>query len=127
MFKHLASIWEKAFQRRLPHILQAFTKSPGHMLKDFHEAIETRSREKGVGLARMGRLKNQLTAYEALFGDVANTMVTSVNEAQLEVNREFTPVIASAMASAYEYATAERGSGSYKRMETHMHQHVSTA
>lgn len=125
IYKQLASTWEKAFQHRLPHILQGFTKSAGLMLKDFHNAVETRSRDKGVGLARVGRLKNQLTAYEALFGDLANNMITSVNEAQREVNREFTPVIAAAMASAYEVCTEERGTGSYKRMKSHMHQHVS--
>lgn len=124
IYKQLASTWEKAFQRRLPHILQAFTKSAGHMLKDFHNAVETRSRDKGIGLARVGRLKNQLTAYEALFGDLANNMITSVNEAQREVNREFTPVIASAMSSAYEHCTEERGAGSFKSMKTYMHQHV---
>ncbi|RMX99159.1 hypothetical protein D0867_12197, partial [Hortaea werneckii] len=42
VYKQLASAWEKAFQRRLPHILQSFTKTGSAMLKKFHAAVADR-------------------------------------------------------------------------------------
>ncbi|KAK6432460.1 hypothetical protein LTR95_011372 [Oleoguttula sp. CCFEE 5521] len=126
MYKTLASHWERAFQRQLPAILKGFTKSAGTTLKDFHTALEARFSQKGHGLARIGRLRNQLGAYEATFADLAQTMIQGIQERQREINREFTPVIASAMESAYIHCTNESGSGSHARMKTHMLQHIAT-
>ena len=124
MLRHLASAWEKCFQRRLPHILQSFTKAGTDLLKKFHAAIEARCRERGHGVARLGLLANQLEAYKAIFKDLADLMVNSVAEAQREINREFTPIVTEAMSPAYEMCTDERGIGSYKRMKGHMTSHV---
>ena len=54
-------------------------------------------------------------------------MRNQVNEAQREINREFTPVIKEAMGDAYQLCTDERGTGSYKRMKAHMQDHVETS
>ncbi|OQO00786.1 hypothetical protein B0A48_13473 [Cryoendolithus antarcticus] len=126
MYKTLASHWERAFQRQLPAILEGFTKSAGTTLKDFHTALEARFSQKGHGLARIGRLRIQLGAYEAIFTDLAQTMIQGIQEKQREINREFTPVIASAMESAYVHCTNEAGTGSYSRMKLHMANHVAT-
>ncbi|EME49943.1 hypothetical protein DOTSEDRAFT_50105 [Dothistroma septosporum NZE10] len=124
MYKQLASAWEKAFQRRLPHILQTFKRSASKVLKQFHDAVEARTREKGHGLARIAMLGTQLDAYSAIFGDLAQAAVDSLMEGQREINREFTPAIAHAMNPAYEYCTNEAGRGSYARMKAGMAAHV---
>ena len=124
LYKQLASAWEKAFQRRLPHILQTFKRSASKVLKQFHDAVEARTREKGHGLARIAMLGTQLDAYSAIFGDLAQAAVDSFTEGQREINREFTPAIANAMNPAYEYCTNEAGTGSYARMKAGMAAHV---
>jgi hypothetical protein len=55
-------------------------------------AIETRCREKGHGVARIGLLGASLNSYHAIFNDLATSMINRVNERQRELNREFTPV-----------------------------------
>ncbi|KAK5125406.1 hypothetical protein LTR85_000515 [Meristemomyces frigidus] len=125
IYKQLASTWEKAFQRRLPHILQSFTKSGTGLLKHFHLAIADRCRKRGHGVARIGMLENQLQADQGIFGDLATAMIGHVNEGQRDINREFTPVIGQVMEPAYEHCTNEKGTGSFKRMKSHMAEHVS--
>lgn len=124
IYKQLASAWEKAFQRRLPQVLQAFTKAGGNLLKSFHAAVEARCLEKGHGASRIGLLKNQLNVYQELFKDLATSMVEQINNEQREINRQFTPVIAQIMEHAYTVCTEERGTGSYKRMKAAMVEHV---
>lgn len=80
MYKQLATVWEKAFQRRIPHILTAFRQSAVAVLRKFHAAVEQRSRERGTGLARIGMLGNQLNAYSAIIGDVVTASTTALNE-----------------------------------------------
>ncbi|KAK3723591.1 hypothetical protein LTR37_001843 [Vermiconidia calcicola] len=126
IYKHLATVWEKMFQRRIPHILQSFTKAGTDLLKKFHAVVEARCREKGHGVSRIGLLGNQLTAYQAIFNDLSQAMVGQINESQREINREFTPVITAMMEQAYQQCSDERGTGSFKRMKGHMHQHVDT-
>lgn len=125
VYKQLASTWEKAFQRRLPHILQTFTKTGTDLLRKFHLACATRCRERGHGIARIGLLETQLHTYQDIFKDLANIMIAQINEGQREINREFTPVIAAVMEPSYDHCANERGTGSYKRMKAHMTDHVS--
>jgi hypothetical protein len=73
------------------------------MLRPPAAAIEARCREKGHGVARIGLLGGQLTGYQAIFVDLASTMITQVNDAQRDINREFTPAITAAMEPGYEY------------------------
>lgn len=120
IYKHLASAWEKCFQRRLPHILHSFTKAGSDLLKKFHATIEKRCQEKGLGLARLATLSTQADAYKVIFNDMAASMIENVNEGQREINREFTPVVTAAMETAYQLCTDERGPGSFNRMRGHM-------
>ncbi|RMY61700.1 hypothetical protein D0863_11201 [Hortaea werneckii] len=124
VYKQLASAWEKAFQRRLPHILQSFTKTGSAMLKKFHAAVADRCRQQGQSIARIGMLKTQLGAYDAIVKDMANNMIRQINDGQRDINREFTPVICQAMSPAYDVTAAESGPGCYMRMKNAMHHHV---
>jgi len=109
LYKHLATGWEKAFQRRLPHVLKACSTAFSKSLRGFHKELETRARARGGANPRLGMLEHQLKAYEAVFTDLANRMVESINEQQREANREFTPSVCQAMRQAYQLTTDERG------------------
>lgn len=118
IYKQLATAWEKAFQRRLPHILQAFTISAGNVLKNFHGSVEQRSREKGHGIARIAMLGGQLDAYRAIFKDLSNAAVEQLNEGQRELNRQFVPFIGEVMAPTYEWCSEQSGPGVFNRMKS---------
>ena len=124
MMKQLQNSWEKTFQRKLPHILQAFSKSGTKLLKDFHSAIESRCREKGHGLARIDMLGLGLRNYEHVFNDASAATIAHINERQREINREFEPVITGIMQTAYDDCSNESGTGSYKRMKATMERFV---
>lgn len=96
IYKHLANGWEKAFQRRLPHVLKACAKGFSNDLRTFHKAIEVHSFSHG-GNSRLGLLAQQLTNYEAVFGDLGSNMLDLINERQRDINREFTPNVCNAM------------------------------
>lgn len=55
LFPFLGGVWEKAFQRRIPNILQSLKKSATNVLKQFHVVVEDRARKSGHGLARIGK------------------------------------------------------------------------
>ncbi|KAK5708963.1 hypothetical protein LTR17_020189 [Elasticomyces elasticus] len=124
LYKQLASTWEKAFQRRLPHILQSFTRAGSDLLRKFHATVAERCRQKGHGVARIGVLQAQLQTYQAIFADLATMTIAGISEGQREINREFTPVIAAAMQDAYDWCTNETGKGQYNRMKSMMASHV---
>lgn len=123
IYKHLANGWEKAFQRRLPHILKACAKGFSNDLRAFHKAIEVHSFSHG-GNPRLGLLSQQLSNYEAVFKDLGSKMIELLNERQRDINREFTPNVCNAMLVVYNICTAEVGPGQYNRMKTHMTNHV---
>jgi hypothetical protein len=111
LIKLLASNWEKAFARRLPSVLQSFSRKSKTLLLSFHAEIESRCRKNGVGVAGLNMLSQQLRNYEGTFVNLTNEMIEVINNLQREANREFTPVIADNLSSAYEFCTAEVGSG----------------
>ena len=124
LLNYLQNHWEKAFQRKLPHIFNAFAKSGSVLLKDFHTAVETRCRENGIGIARIGILGNQLRNHERELQDVSAATTAQLNERQREINREFVPQIALSMQPVYDECMEISGSGSFKRMKASMEQHV---
>ncbi|KAM3415957.1 hypothetical protein BST61_g9447 [Cercospora zeina] len=124
IYRQLATIWEKVFQRRLPTILQSFKRQATNVVKQFHGVMETRTRERGSGAARLQILTQQLDQYSTTFGDLCSTAVTSLNEGQREINREFVPAITEAMEPAYQLAADERGRGSSMRMKGHVTSHI---
>jgi hypothetical protein len=113
--KQLGSDWERAFARRLPNVLQSFQRSAKTLLQSFHREIEARALKTGTGLAGLAVLGQQLQTYEAIFKDLTAQMILVINERQRDANREFTPVIAQHLASAYQFCTDV--SGMYLRLD----------
>ncbi|KAF2128828.1 hypothetical protein P153DRAFT_423306 [Dothidotthia symphoricarpi CBS 119687] len=124
IIKRLATGWERAFQHRLPKAFATYITNSGKILHKFHEAVEERARQNGVGLANLSILKTQIYTYEQLFKDLGTVLITQMTELQREANRDFTPTIGNSMHTAYQLCTDERGAGSYKRMKEHMSTHV---
>ncbi|OCK74971.1 hypothetical protein K432DRAFT_409418 [Lepidopterella palustris CBS 459.81] len=122
--KHLATGWERAFQRRLPHALQNYTTASGNRLRSFHQAVEARARLHGASTVSLNMLANQLQVYEQIFANLAVAMVGIITEQQREANRSFTPVIAAAMSAVYTYASNESGAGMFVRIKNAMANHV---
>jgi len=107
--KQLANDWEKAFSRRIPSNLSEFLTSINVLLVRFHQGVEQRAYNRGIGISGLAMLSQQLPIYNHIFSDLQNQMRDLINEQQREANRQFTPVVARALASAYEYCIAERG------------------
>ena len=78
----------------------------------------------GTGSAGIAMLGQQLKNYEQIFATLATQMIEIINGLQREANREFTPVIARNLSSAYDYCANEVGAGQFNRMKAHMSQHV---
>jgi hypothetical protein len=107
--KHLANNWEKAFARRVPSVLQSFTKKAKAVITNFHRDVEDRSRKNGAGAAGLSMLSQQLRTYEATFSIVTSEMAEAINNLQRDANREFVPVVAARLASAYRFCVEEHG------------------
>ena len=67
IFKHLANRWERVFVRRLPQVLQSFSRKDKGILTTFHREIESRSMKQGAGIAGLSMLGQQLQNYEQIF------------------------------------------------------------
>ena len=140
IIKHLAGHWERVFAQRLPRGLQNFSRQSKSLLSSVHGEIEARSMKQGAGIAGIAMLRQQLRNYEAIFQTLAGQMGELINAMQREANREFTPVIARNLSSAYDYCSQESGtfpnlhvdssadktlgSGCFNRMKHHMANHV---
>jgi hypothetical protein len=120
IMKGLANNWEKAFGRRLPNVLENFSRKSKTLLYQFHKEVETRCVKNGIGSAGMGMLGQQLRNYKATFADLVEVMKDLVNDIQRNANREFTPTIASNLATSYEWCAREVGPGrcNYPRKQT---------
>ena len=109
MIKDLMKYWEKAFQRRLPEVFNGFPVSANTMIKDFHDAIEQRCFSQSLWISRIARLSDNIVVLESAFNDLAKQTISNVNEAQREINREFTPSVATSMATTYGQCSEENG------------------
>jgi hypothetical protein len=89
--------------------VQSFGSSSKHLLTAFHRDIESRSIKAGAGTAGVAMLGNQLRNYENIFTQVTHQMVEVINHLQREANREFTPVIARNLSTAYDWCAHESG------------------
>jgi len=67
--------------------------------------------KQGAGVAGLAMLGQQLRNYEGIFVNLTQQLVEVINTLQRDANREFTPIIASNLASAYEWCAAEVGPG----------------
>ncbi|KAF2744553.1 hypothetical protein M011DRAFT_479853 [Sporormia fimetaria CBS 119925] len=124
--KKLASGWERSFQRFLPKTFDLYVKDSSRILVLFHDKVEERARENGVGLASLSVLRQQIYTQEQLFEDLKTQLIASMTEMQRDANREFIPTLVAVMHTAYDICTAERGPGSFMRIKNSMTQHVET-
>ncbi|KAK4218543.1 hypothetical protein QBC37DRAFT_437200 [Rhypophila decipiens] len=124
---HFASGWERAFQRRLPSILDKFTITAKLLLETFHRQATERSNERGSNYQGVMILNQQLKAHNQTLSEVPNMLVQVVQDLQRDANRSFTPVILEKMVPAYEACVEERGPGSFMRMKAAMISHVERA
>jgi hypothetical protein len=93
----------------MPRVLQSFTRETKSLLNAFHGEIESRNMKSAGGSAGIALLGQQLHNYEIIFTQVSQHMVELINNLQREANREFTPVIARHLSTAYHWCASERG------------------
>ncbi|KAF2834718.1 hypothetical protein M501DRAFT_963774 [Patellaria atrata CBS 101060] len=122
--KHLANGWEKAFQRRMPNVLQCYVKNSNALLSSFHKHIASRALQRGTSHAGLIMLERQLSAYGQTFQEISAQALETISAIQREANRLFVPIVTAAMEPAYLYCSAESGTGCFKRMKEHMINHV---
>ena len=127
MLKVLAPGWERTFSRRIPSVLNGLASNAGYLLEEFHRDVEARAMRNGISQASIQMLKHQLPTYKIVFKDLSSSSQNDINNQQKEINRAFVPVIADAMAAAYEDCAAEVGRGQYMRMKAIMTRHVHEA
>jgi hypothetical protein len=60
-------------------------------------------------MAGIGMLGQQLRTYEATFAHLTLEIVEAINALQRDANREFVPVVAAGLASAYQWCAVETG------------------
>ncbi|KAI1806680.1 Dynamin family-domain-containing protein [Daldinia bambusicola] len=125
--RNLATGWERAFQRRLPAVLDEFAAKTKKQLKSFHEAAQARARQRHTNVSGIVTLSSQILAHMRTIEQLPITMRGIITDLQREASRQFTPAICSAMQYAYQVCTEERGPGSYNRMKAAMASHVETA
>ncbi|KAK4109597.1 hypothetical protein N656DRAFT_839036 [Canariomyces notabilis] len=102
--RHLATGWERAFQRRLPSCFDDFIRTTRALLETFHREATERAKERGTNYGGLNMLAQQLQSH----------------------SQPFTPVIQGGMIPAYDGCAAERGTGSFMRMKNIMIRHVTT-
>lgn len=109
MIKVIASGWDRTFSRRTPAVLAGLPRSAHNLLRAFHRDIELRVQKTGAILPGLHMLQQQLQVYEDVFKDFANTSKKEIDTLQKDINREFVPVIQTAMTAAYDICVAESG------------------
>ncbi|KAM0709890.1 hypothetical protein Q7P35_003933 [Cladosporium inversicolor] len=125
MIKNLMKCWEKTFQRRLPEIFDNFPTIANTIIGNFHDAVKQRCESESLGVSRIARLNENIDVLKSAFNDLGKQTIFNVNEAQREINREFTPSVTQAMAPTYERSAQENGLGSFRRMKEIMHDDIS--
>ncbi|ETS86827.1 hypothetical protein PFICI_00655 [Pestalotiopsis fici W106-1] len=122
--KDLATGWERAFQRRVPLILDQFASSAKAQLSKFHQSAVERAQQRHTNVAGVMMLSQQILNHIRTLGELPATLKATITDLQREASRQFVPVIMEAMAYAYHVCSEERGTGSYARMKTAMIGHV---
>ncbi|KAI0103234.1 hypothetical protein GGR51DRAFT_525139 [Nemania sp. FL0031] len=122
--RNLATGWERAFQRRLPAILETFAKETAVKLQQFHQAAKARAEQRHTNITGLVTLSSQILAHIRTVQELPAIIRSNVTELQREASRQFTPVICNAMTEAYTTCTNEHGQGSYARMKEAMINHV---
>ena len=105
ILRNLATGWERAFQRRLPATLRAFTTKTKKLLEGFHQAALQRAQDRHTNVAGVSMLANQIAAHSRALADLPTTLQATITDLQREASRQFTPVICEAMRNAYATCT----------------------
>lgn len=105
----LTSGWERAFQRRLPGLLQTLVGHLTKMFETFHNDAVAYVKEHCVNLAGIQMLDQQLQGYRQRLKDIPALVTTITQEIQKDANRSFTPVIQEDMQPAYTVCYEEHG------------------
>lgn len=108
------------FQQSSPKVIQNYKAELKIRINEFHEAVEGQMRKTGAGIAKLPLLKQQIEVYKQSVADIANSLITTINEAQRDANRNFCQSITSQMNPVYEQCAGERGSGAFARMKADM-------
>lgn len=107
--RHLASGWERAFQRRLPTCLDEFVRTVRTHLTTSHREATERAGERGNNFTGLNMLAQQLQAHSQRISDTRDALLALAQELQTDANRGFTPIIQNEMTPAYEGSYAEQG------------------
>ncbi|KAI1074397.1 hypothetical protein F5B20DRAFT_586283 [Whalleya microplaca] len=122
--RNLATSWERAFQRRLPAVLDGFASKTQKLLGGFHKAAKERAEQRHTNVSGILTLSSQIMAHMRTLEQLPLTLRETITNLQRDASREFVPQICEAMMYAYQVCTDERGTGSYARMKAAMAEHV---
>lgn len=107
--QHLAGGWERAFQRRLPDVLQTFVIRANNMLDNFHKDAISYAREHFINLSGVGLLDQQLSVYKQRITGIPAIIAAIIQDIQRDANRSFEPRVQQDMQPAYDVCTQETG------------------
>lgn len=107
--KQLATGWERAFIRRLPQALEAFSVSARLLLEAFHRDVVGHRNQPGRNNGGISMLGQQLRTHVARLKEIPGTLRTVIQDLQREASRGFQPVVAADMEPAYDGCVQERG------------------
>ncbi|KAI1302789.1 hypothetical protein F5Y03DRAFT_396306 [Xylaria venustula] len=125
--RNLATGWERAFQRRIPSILNVFAKEVADKLRHFHQTAKARAEQRRINATGVITLSSQIQTHIRTVESIPEIARQKITELQRDASRQFTPTITQAMNNAYTTCTNEYGPGSYARMKESMADHVETA
>lgn len=100
--KHLATGWERAFQRRLPSCLDNFARSVKLSVETFHREATQKTQELGTNPGGLSTLNQQLRALLQQVTQLPGIVRQLAQDLQRECSRNFTPQIQTGMTPAYE-------------------------
>lgn len=109
MDQKLTAGWERAFQRRLPNLLEDLGVKLTSLVEDYHKEAVAHVKEHCINPAGVTMLDQQLEGYRRQLKDVATVVKNVTQELQKEASRSFTPVIQEDMQPVYTTCFTERG------------------
>ena len=113
LIKNLASNWERAFSGKLPKVLRDLNGKLSRLLTTFHAEVNASAMKQGVSVAGLAMLNHQNVIYTSLINELITQAMDMMTSIQRNVNRDFTPVIANKLASAYNTCAADVGPGKF--------------
>ncbi|KAI5858268.1 hypothetical protein GGS23DRAFT_586673 [Durotheca rogersii] len=125
--RDLVTGWVKAFQYRLPEILEQFSRKAQEHLGAFHRIVGGEDYQRRSSAEEVAILSQQIQTHTRMLDQLPSQLRGSMTEAQKAISRRFTPFIREAMRPAYRACLEEKGPGSYFRKKIIMMDHVNKA